>query len=294
MITKGAVTPLTTSGFPAHDQVAPYRSLAPSSAALALFQQGMALSLDGVNTIHIPNASLTVPTIFVAEGAPAPNIDANFTTTILGPIKKILLLSAVSGELQNSTPEDASAIIGRIIADAANRGVDAAAFSSAAVTPEAPAGLLHGVAPITATAGGGIDAMTSDLGNLVGAIGAAGIDPNGVVFVCGPQEALTIKVRVGPKFDYQILTTLGLPPKSVAAFAPAGVVSGYQSAPTIETSKEAAYHFDNAPIDIGTAGGVAAPTKSLFQTNLIGIRVKAKCAWAVAPGAAQFIDAVSW
>jgi hypothetical protein len=153
--------------------------------------------------------------------------------------------------------------------------------------------LLHNVTPIAAAAAG-LDAMTEDLGNLTGAIGAAGIDPTDAVFVAGPRESTIMQVKVGPMFDHPVLTTLGLPAKTVACFAPGAVFSGYQDAPRIETSKEAAYHFDSAPTDISSGGGIATPTKSLFQTDLISIRVRANLAWAVASGAAQVISAVNW
>jgi hypothetical protein len=295
-ITRGAVTPTTTAGYPAWDPVVAYRSLAPSSAALALFQMGMALDLTGATTIRIPAfASLPVQPIFVEEGKPAPNVQWNFAAdTILGPAKKILMLAAVTAELNNATPDTATAVIGRILADIASRGIDNTSFGTAAADTVKPAGLLHNVTPITA-ATAGVDAMVEDLGALAGAIGAAGIDASNVVFVCGPREATIIKAKASPKLDNPVLITLGLPAKSVAAFAPAGVASGYQDAPSIETSKEAAYHFDNAPTDISTAPGTtAAPVKSLFQTDLISIRVRANCAWAVATGAAQIINTVNW
>jgi len=298
LITRGAVSPTTTAGFPTFDPVVAFRSLAPSSAALALFQLGLALDLTEASTIRIPSvAGLPMQPIFVGEGTPAPIVQWNFEATVVGPARKILLLSAVTGELENATPETASAVIGRVLADVANHGIDAAAFSAAAANAVAPAGLLHNVTPVTA-ATAGPDAMAEDLGALTGAIGAAGIDPNGAVFVCGPREATIIKVKVGPKFDYPVLTTLGLPAKGVACFAPAGVVSGYQDSPTIETSKEAAIHMEqDTPTDISTAGTppvAAFPTKSLFQTDIISIRVRAHCAWACAVGAAQVIDNVNW
>jgi hypothetical protein len=206
-----------------------------------------------------------------------------------------LLLSAVSGELQNAMPETASAVIGRVLSDVANRGIDATAFGTAAADTTKPAGLLHGVAPLTA-ATAGPDAMAEDLGALTGAIGAAGIDPTGAVFVCGPREATIIKAKIGLRFDYPVLTTLGLPAKTVACFAPAGVASGYQDAPRIETGKEAVLHMeDTTPAHIvGAGGALAAPSKSMFQTDIIAIRVRANCAWAVAAGAAQVITSVNW
>src|SRR4029077_9195375 len=87
IITRGAVTPTTTAGLWTYDHVVAYRSLAPSSAALALFQMGLVLNLAGASTIRIPSfAALPVPPVFVGEGLPAPNVQWNFAAdTVLGP-----------------------------------------------------------------------------------------------------------------------------------------------------------------------------------------------------------------
>jgi len=87
----------------------------------------------------------------------------------------------------------------------------------------------------------------------------AGIDTTGAVFVCSPREATIIKTKVGPKFDYPVLSTLGLPAKTIACFAPAAVASGYQDPPQIETSKTATVHFeDTNPADIVGPDGATA------------------------------------
>jgi hypothetical protein len=75
----------------------------------------------------------------------------------------------VSNELENATPQTASAVIGRVLSDIANRSIDATAFGSAAADSTKPAGLLFGTTPLGAAAAGP-DAMASDLGNLMGAI----------------------------------------------------------------------------------------------------------------------------
>ena len=84
-------------------------SLAPSSAALRLFERGLKLDLSGVNTIRIPNIS-TWPQQpnFVREGAPAPTVQRGLGRTIIGPARKILVMSATTGELETATPETAS------------------------------------------------------------------------------------------------------------------------------------------------------------------------------------------
>jgi hypothetical protein len=298
MIVRAPMTPTTTGGVWTWNPVIAFRSLAPASAALALFQMGTALNLDGASTIRIPAVpARPVSPLFISEGTPVPVLQWSFSSTVLGPARKILMLSAVTGELEDATPETASAVIGRVLADVANRGIDNCAFGTAAADVTKPAGLLHNVTPLAAAAAGP-DAMVDDLANLVAAIGTAGIDPTGAVFVAGPREAVIIKTKASMKFDYPVLTSIDLPAKTVACLAPAGIFSGYQDEPQIETSIEAAIHFeDTTPTDISTVGTpavVAFPTKSAFQTNLIVVRVRANLAWIAANGAAQVVSAVNW
>jgi hypothetical protein len=296
LIVRGAVSPTSRADFPTIAAVTAFRSLAPSSAALQLFELGLALDLTGRTTIGVPAlASLPPQALFVAEGQPAPNTQWTFASTIVGPARKILLMAAVTGELEAATPESASAVIGRVLSDVANRSIDAAAFGTAAADATRPPGLLFNVTPITPAAAG-VDAMATDLADLVGAIGAAGIDASGAVFVMGAREAAIAKIKVGPKFDYPILETLGLPPKTVCVFAPAGVASGFQDAPTVETSREASFHLeDTTPAQIvGAGGALAVPTKSAFQSNFVSIRVRGNCAWGAAPGAAQVVSGINW
>jgi len=296
-ILRSATAPADTTSAAAlaPDLVDAFRSLAPGSAALRLFEAGLKIELTGVHSVKLPDVASWPPQpIFVAEGAPAPNLQWGFTGTVIGPTRKILVIAATSGELENATPETASAVIGRVLADATTKSLDTIAFGTQADDGVTPAGLLHGATPITA-ATAGVDAMSEDLGALTGAIGAAGIDATGSVFVAGPREATIMRVKVGPRFDSPILTTLGLPAKTVACFAPAALASGYRDAPQIETSREASYHEESSPAQIVAPGGaVAAPVRSVFQTNVIAIRVRARAAWAVAQGGAQVVANVNW
>ena len=73
------------------------------------------------------------PGVFVAEGAPAPNLQFDFGSgAVLGPTRKILLLAAASGELESAVPGTMSVVLGKVLSDAAARGLDAAAFGTQA------------------------------------------------------------------------------------------------------------------------------------------------------------------
>jgi hypothetical protein len=296
LIVRGASSPTATADYPSFNPVVAFRSLAPGSAALALFERGLALDLTGISTIRIPAvAGLPVQPIFVAEDMAAATLQWTMESTVVGPARKVLIAAVVTRELDEATPATAEAVVARVMADVANKGIDSAAFDSAAADTTRPAGLLNGVTPVTAAAAGP-DAMADDLGALTGAIGAAGIDASNAVFVCSPREATILKARVGPRFDFQILMTLGLAPKTIACFAPAAVASGYRDAPQIETSRETALHMEQtAPLPLVDGSGIVAhPQRSMFQTDCLAIKVRGNCAWAVVPGGAQFISAINW
>jgi hypothetical protein len=58
IIRKGPVSPTATTGsFPAHDVVGAFKSLAPGSAAIKLFDLCVKLDLSGVSTIKVPGAA---------------------------------------------------------------------------------------------------------------------------------------------------------------------------------------------------------------------------------------------
>jgi hypothetical protein len=96
---------------------------------------------------------------FAGEGAPHPVVDGSTNAATVGPVKKILIGAGITEELQNANPETATAIIGRVLSEAAAKSLDAYVFDNVAGDAVRPPGLLNGVTPIAATAGGGTNAM---------------------------------------------------------------------------------------------------------------------------------------
>jgi hypothetical protein len=289
--------PLMTTAFPLQNIVGMYRSIAPKSIALRLFGHGVSVDLTGLGTVTIPAATNAPLLPFVAEGAPGPVVmlpDATFT---VGPVRKILVLASVTRELDQASPQGAVNIISTILADAVAKSLDAIAFGAAAGSATAPPGLLYNVTPLTASAlTDPFDAVAEDLGALAAAIGNAGVDTNDIVFVAGPKQATVIKFFAGALFDAPVYSSIALAGK-VAAFAGPALAAAYADLPQIETTREAAMHYeDTTPLNIGTPGTpptVAAPTYSAFQKELIAIRVRGRAAWGVHPGGAAVV-AVSW
>ena len=298
-ITKGAVVPATmgTSGLPAAVSVEVLPSLAPMSAAVRLFARCMKVNLDHVNQVSVPRGLAPTTPIFIAEGQPAPVFKLAFPDTLIGPVRKILVLAAVTGELENAGPTVASDVIARVLSEATTRSLDAVVFDS---NPDdgisRPAGLLHGLAPITASTNTGSAAIAEDLGSLAGAIASNNVDADDMVIVANPKQATQIRFLAGPSFDNAVFSSSQIPDKRVIGIAASAVASAYSGVPTIEKSKNPALHFEDAtPANIvSEAGTAAAPVMSAFQTDMIAIKVRANAAWSVvAPGVA-YVDAVKW
>jgi hypothetical protein len=113
-ILKAAQDPTDTTDFPVRDVVGSLRSLAPGSAALRLFDASVKADLTGVTTVAFPFvAGMPAQPVFVGEGAPAPAIQFTAASAVVGPARKILVLSGVTRELEEATPETASTVVGQ-------------------------------------------------------------------------------------------------------------------------------------------------------------------------------------
>jgi hypothetical protein len=300
MVLRAAVTPTMTSNAPALgiDAVAFLVSMAPQSAAARLFERALRIDLAGIHATNVARLVNVPAPGFVAEGAPIPVVQGDFDATPVGPVFKLAFIVGLSNELEFSSPENVAAVIGRALSDAAMKQLDAVVFDNVAGAGSRPSGLLNGVTPITATAGGGVNAMATDIGNLAGALADAGVDTESMVIVAHPKQATKLRLLAGPMFTYPVFGSSAVASGTVVGIAPAGVASGFDGAPRIESSTESTVHFDSTPAQIGTAGSpnvVAAPVRSAWQTDTRSLKVRTKCSWSVVhPNAVQVVNGVSW
>jgi hypothetical protein len=123
-------------------------------------------------------------------------------------------------------------------------------FSEATANPAAPdrpAGLLNGITPLTpAAAGEKSQILVDDLQTIASAI--APVAGNGeIVLVAAPAQAVAIQLRLPSAVTWPVLTSAGLPPKTVIAVAVNGLVSAIDGAPAIDASQEAEIHRESVP-----------------------------------------------
>jgi hypothetical protein len=210
----------------------------------------------------------------------------------------MISITSFTNELAAISATSAEATIRMAMIEAAATALDAAVFSTTAASSARPAGLLAGVTPIVATAGGGRDALLSDLKQLAAALAAAGGGRNIWLFAAVPQ-AVVLQAEVGPAFRVPIVPVPSLAAGTIVAIEVGGIASAYSGTPEVSASEDAVLHFeDTAPAQISTPGTpnvVSAPDRSLWQTNTTALRLILRCAWGtVQPGSVQVINSVTW
>jgi len=87
-VLKAATSPLTTGNFPGTTRTPSLQNIAPQSAALKLFELGLALDLTGVATVKVPRVDAPPVGVFVGEGKPAPALQLLTGASSIGPPRK--------------------------------------------------------------------------------------------------------------------------------------------------------------------------------------------------------------
>jgi hypothetical protein len=138
-ILRAASSPLTTSGFVAIQSTKVLPQLGPDCASSRLLAMGNQFDLTGINAFRLPYVGYTgrpAAPMFVAEGAVAPVPNLATSAAVLGPVNKVLIIAAVSGELQSGSAETAERVISEALAISVEQSQDAKLFSADAAWRE--------------------------------------------------------------------------------------------------------------------------------------------------------------
>jgi len=184
-----------------------------------------------------------------------------------------------------------------VLSESVAASLDAAIFDATAASTTRPAGLRNGVSVTTATAGGTVDAMRKDVGNLVAAV--APVANGQIALVGSPDVAAKLLLNANPALPYPVLSSGGLAAGFLVAIALPALVAAVDPVPRIEASRDALTQMeDTSPVAIGTAGSpntVAAPVRSYWQSDSVSLRMIMRLGWGLrATGAVAWTQAVTW
>jgi hypothetical protein len=286
LILRAAMSPnsLATTTALSHTVVADLIStIGPVGAGARLLQAGLKLTFDSAAAISVPSLEASANVVsFVGEGAPIPVHSFVSKAVTLAPHKLAAIITLTSEMLAGSNAE-------ALVTDALTRSVglalDAVVLDSVAGDTVRPAGLRNGIAALTASVDANLDAaMAADIAALGGAVSVIG-EP--IILIAAPARAIAIVLRARRELPFQVLPSPALAGTAdVIAIAGTGLASAFDAVPQIEASKIAVAHMEDAtPLQIASgaqgAGVLATPTRSLWQSDTIGIKIRFNASWAL-------------
>jgi len=317
IMTKAAAAPgdTTTSAWAASlldDQVAGFVDLlANNSVYGALRAVGMSLNFSGYGSIKIPSRTSTKTPAggFVGEGGAIPVKELSFTSQTLTRHKMGVIVT-MTDELADATNGQIETIVRQAILDETSKALDAILLDTSASSTTRPVGLLNGVTH-PASAGDSAANIIADLKTLLSAFQTDDAGKNLRILI-NPQRLLGAATAVNAVGEMQFAedvrrgVLMGIPfivsanvqDDEVICINAGEFVTAYDG-PQFSVSNTATLHMeDTSPTAIGTAGSpnaVAAPVRSLFQTNVTGIKMVLPVTWAMRRDSQiSMLDTVAW
>jgi HK97 family phage major capsid protein len=204
--------------------------------------------------------------------------------------------------LRNAIQEDTSVALDTVLLDAT------------AASTTRPAGLRNGVTVTTATSGGGFAALVGDVKALVGAlITASNGNIRNPVWIMNPIQSIAIaltqnaggdfpfaaEINGGRLQGYPVILSSTVTAGMVILLDADDYVSVEGDAPSFVVSDQAVLHMeDTTPLAIGTTGSpatVAAPARSLFQTDSLALRMIMQVNWTLRrTGTLAWTQSITW
>ncbi len=304
MIFKAVTNPAisTVSGWTAElamgRTVAPLAALAPQSAYGQLQGRSSVLPLSFENIAQIVLPSRTPGDLagsFHSEAAPLQVRRSTLSANAILP-HTIGVISTYTREMSRN-PNFESMVRNEISFDT-SVVLDTAFLSEDAGTAIAPAGILNAataVQPSVSTSK--IEACAEDLGNLTIAVPNA----SDLVFISQADVRARAMIYAGSGIaSLPWLVSTAAPPKSVIALDAASLAM-VESGFSFDTVEDAAIHEESEtplPISTGDSGAgaiTAAPVRSLWQTDCLGIRLFSFASWAMrGPGRVAIVENIIW
>ena len=285
--------------------------LMPNSVYPRLAAMGLGLSFGRAGRIIIPTRSRT-PTIagsFVGEGQPIPVRQGQFTSQTLVP-KKMAVITVWTRELDEHSIPAIEGLLRQAVQEDTAVSLDSVLLDTNPATAVRPAGLFNGITPITAATGGGFTALVNDMkaitANILTLTQGHIRTP---VWLMNPQQTNSIKltantigefpfraeVQAGNLLGFPVIDSGTVPLGTVGMVDAADFVSVGAEAPRFEISDQATLHMeDSAPQPLVDGGTPAAPMRSLFQTDSLGLRLIMPINWCMRRPITALITGVTW
>jgi HK97 family phage major capsid protein len=280
-----------------------------------LSETGMRIDFGSNGVVKIPTRTNTAKAAgaWVGEGAPKPVKKISLAPITMTPTKLAVITTFTEEMAFYSTPA-IEGILRKAMADDTQESIDGFLIDNVAASAARPAGLLNGVTPVAASsATTTVQKIVDDLNALIKPMEALG-GGGRIVLMVNPAQARSLTMATTTTGDFvfdglgqaagkfgiaRIVSSRTVPVGQVIAVDAEWFATATGDTPRFAVSNEATLHEeDTTPLALGTAGSpnvVAAPMRSLFQTDSIAIRLSIYVTWAMTRASmVQTITTVGW
>lgn len=273
---------------------------------------------NGATSIYVPmrtGGTTDAAAVFRAEGSPIPVKALQFTSQSMTPKNMGVILTATEEMLSRSSIDLAGYFQSAMVTDTAE-GLDLIFISNTAGTAIQPAGIRNALPPgdtRPASGTGTITDIVADVKAMITTMVNAKMGKAGTTrWIMSPANWLTVGMALtvtgakqfpettqGKLSFYDVLTTTQIP-DNVILLVDFGHISAGFGSPNFLASNVATLHEENTnPLPISAPGApnvVAAPVRSLYQTNSWALRMMLDADWKKlrAAGLVQELTAVAW
>jgi hypothetical protein len=293
-----------------------FSALLPNSVYPALASRGGSFTFGRNGTIVLPTRSSS-PTIaggFVAQLAPIPVRQGAFSSISLTP-KKMAVITTFSREISEHSTPAIEGLLRQAIIEDTSVAIDAILLDAVAADTTRPAGLRNSVTESANSATASIVGMVTDFKTLAAAL-ITGTNGNvrNPVWVLNPSLVLTMATIAGTTGDmfpfkaelgqgtfmgWPVIQSTNITVDRALVLDAADFMTATGDVPNFNVSDQATIHLeDTTPLAIGTSAAtntIAAPTRSLWQTDSIGIRMTLDINWAMRrTGVVAWSETFAW
>jgi HK97 family phage major capsid protein len=268
---------------------------------------------NGVVKIPTRTSASKAAGAWVGEGSPKPVKKISLAPITMTPTKLAVITTFTEEMAFYSTPA-IQGILQKAMTDDTQESIDGFLIDNVAASASRPAGLLNGVTPVTASvAATTVQKVIDDLNALIKPMEAVG-GGGKIVLMVNPAQARSLTMVTTTTGDFvfdglaqaaakfgisRIVSSRTVPVGQVIAVDAEWFATATGDTPRFAVSNEATLHEeDTTPLALGTTGTpnvVAAPMRSLFQTDSIAIRLSIYVTWAMTRASmVQTITAVGW
>jgi len=323
LVTRAASTPATMGGSGWADTLvqtvigAFIEALIPYSIYPRVAGMGTSFTFGRNGVINMPARSTAsaLSGAFFGEGNPIPVKAGAFAPVTLTP-KKLGVITTLTREISEHSTPAIEGIIRQAVLEDTGVAIDTVLTDANAATTIRPAGLKNlGGAAITASSGGGIAALIADLKALIADLIA---NTSGrlrkPVWIISPADVLAMSLTQaaaggdlpfrdelsrGTLMGYPVIQSTTGTSDTMFLLDAADFMTATGDTPRFDVSDQAVLHMeDTTPLAIGTVGTpptVAAPARSLFQTDTMAIRMIMDVNWALRhSGVVSWTESMTW